>query len=169
MLLAYQADALLAIQEEAVQRFADYRRAFNQRQGSLVEMARREHLILATDHLAYFAHWITPDGNPKRYDTHFFLATAPTDQEALYDQLETSEGVWIRPADALERFQQHDFPLAFPTFHQLRDLSAFSSTHEALTTTTTRYVPTRQPILTQKDGKPYVYLPEDPLNLWAMR
>jgi len=169
VLLAYQQGELLAIHGAAVNRFTAYRQAFNQRQGSLVEMAHNEHLTFATDRLAYFAHWITPEGTPKRFDTHFFLATAPVAQEALFDQLETSEGIWIRPGDALQRFEQHSFPLAFPTFHQLRDLAVFANVHEALTAATTRYVPTRQPIVTQKDGKPHVYLSEDPLNVWAIR
>src|SRR5690242_13832590 len=59
ILLAYQADKLLAIPELEVERFGRYRKAFNERKGSLVEMAHTEHLTLATDLLDYFAHWIT--------------------------------------------------------------------------------------------------------------
>ncbi|HEU5228904.1 MAG TPA: hypothetical protein VFU49_13895 [Ktedonobacteraceae bacterium] len=168
VLLAYRDGAMLTILEERVARFADYRQAFNERKGSLVEMARAEQLVLATDHLAYFAHWITPEGLPKRYDTHFFLATAPLEQEAAYDRLETSDGVWIRPAEALDRFQRREIPIAFPTFHQLRDLSAFRTVQEALDAASSRYVTMHLPILTQKDGKPHVYLPEDADKPWKL-
>ena len=105
---------------------------------------------------------------PKRYDTHFFLATAPLAQEAAYDRLETSDGVWIRPADALDRFKRGEIPIAFPTFHQLRDLSAFRTVQEALDAAALRHVATHMPILTQKDGKPHVYLPEDSNNAWKI-
>ena len=166
VLLAHRAGTVLAIDEESVERFATYRQAFNDRKGSLVELAQAEHLTLATNSLAYFAHWITPEGLPKRFDTHFFLASAPAEQEALYDNLETSDGVWINPQDAITRFQQQQFPIAFPTFHQLRDLSPFRVVKDALQATTARYVATHMPILTQKDGATYVSLPETPDILW---
>src|SRR5579884_1939279 len=147
VLLAYHDGSLLAIDQQRAERFATYRQAFNQRQGSLLEMARRESLVLATDQLVYCAHWITPEDLPKRYDTHFFLAKAPAQQEAIYDQLETSEGVWIEPETALERFATGAFPIAFPTYHQLRALSAFSSTVEALQAAALRPIVTQQPRL----------------------
>ncbi len=170
ILLAYpreHADQLLSIDEETDARFADYRRAFNERQGSLVEMARAEGLKLATDRLVYCAHWITPEGLPKRFDTYFFLAAVPAGQQALYDRLETSEGVWVRPGDALERYERGVFPVAFPTFHQLRDLRAYESVRQALEAP--RVVPLHMPTLVYKDGKPHhVYLPEEPERAWTL-
>jgi 8-oxo-dGTP pyrophosphatase MutT (NUDIX family) len=169
ILLAYQGKQMLAVNKEVAQRFAAYRQAFNQRKGSLVDLAHQERLKLATDHLAYFAHWITPEGLPKRYDTHFFLAVAPVEQEAVYDQLETSDGMWIQPVIALERFSAGTFPLAFPTYHQLRDLANYSSVQEALYVATTHYIPTHKPLLKSIDGIPHVYLPEDPENAWNIQ
>ena len=166
VLLAHREGAVLAVNEEMVARFANYRQAFNERKGSLVEMARAEHLVLAMNSLAYFAHWITPEGMPKRFDTHFFLASAPAQQEAIYDNLETSDGVWIRPKDAIERSQQGTFPIAFPTFHQLRDLSAFRTVQDAIQATATRYVPTHIPMLTIQNGVAHVSLPEEPEFVW---
>ncbi len=166
VLLAHREGTVLAVNEETVARFADYRQAFNERRGSLVQMARAEHLVLAMNSLAYFAHWITPEGMPKRFDTHFFVASAPAQQEAIYDNLETSDGTWIRPKDAIERSQGGTFPIAFPTFHQLRDLSAFSTVQEVLAVTATRYVPTHTPEITRQDGVAHVSLPEDPQFVW---
>ena len=103
VLLAYQGANVLAVNEANLERFVAYRQAFNERKGSLVEMARTEQLVLAADRLNYFAHWITPEGMPKRFDTHFFVTTAPAEQQAAHDHLETSEGIWIAPAEALAR------------------------------------------------------------------
>lgn len=168
VLLAYRNKRILAVDQDAVTRFETYRLALNERRELLSTIVQTEHLILATDALTYFAHWITPEGMPKRFDTHFFLAVAPTEQEALYDQLETSEGFWFQPAEVIERFQRREIPVAFPTFHQLKDLSAFKSVQDALEAANTRYVPTHMPALTEKEGKPYVYLPEDPDNAWML-
>src|SRR5436305_10737925 len=166
VLLAYRAEQILAISEEDVARFNNYRQEFNQRNGSLIEMVRAENLRLATDRLGYFAHWITPEGMPKRFDTHFFLTTAPSEQQAAHDRLETSEGIWISPTEALARFERKEFPLVFATIYQLRELAAFGSVQEALDSTTKQHVPTRLPVLKQEGGKTRVFLQEDVANAW---
>ena len=166
ILLAYHAETLLAIPEQEIERFDAYRKAFNERKGSLIEMAHTEHLTLATDLLDYFAHWITPEGMPKRFDTHFFLTTAPDEQQAAHDRLETSEGIWISPAEALARFEHKEFPLVFATIYQLRELAAFGSVQEALESTTKQHVATRIPVLSQEGGKTRVFLQEDVDNAW---
>src|SRR5207244_996906 len=142
-LLAYQVEKLLAIPEQEVERFDAYRKAFNERKGSLVEMAHAEHLILATDLLDYFAHWITPEGMPKRFDTHFFLTTAPNEQQAAHDRLETSEGIWISQTEAMARFERKEFPLVFATIYQLRELALSGNVQEVLESTGEQHVPTR--------------------------
>ena len=49
------------------------------------DLMAREKLVPALDALVPFAHWITPDFVPKRFDTHFFLALAPADQALAHD------------------------------------------------------------------------------------
>lgn len=166
VLLAYQGNEVLAVNDANIARFAAYRQAFNERQGSLVEMARAEHLTLATERLSYFAHWVTPEGMPKRFDTHFFLATAPAEQQAAHDRLETSEGIWIAPAEALARAERNEFPLVFATLHQLHELAAFTSVAEALQATAP--VKTHMPVLVERDGQFHVHLPGDENNSWAV-
>ena len=168
VLLAYRGGAILSIPEEQVAHFDAYRQGFQKRAGSLVEMAHAENLMLAVDHLGYFAHWITPEGMPKRFDTHFFITTAPAEQSAEYDRVETSEGIWIAPSEALERFERNEFPLVFATIRQLRELAAFGSVKEALEHCATAHVPTRIPLLAQEDGKVRVYLPEEANNTWEV-
>lgn len=52
--------------------------------------------------LAYCAHWVTPKGLPRIFDTRFFLAALPPGQEALSDGLgELVSMRWARPAAAL--------------------------------------------------------------------
>lgn len=168
VLLAYRDGEIVPIPEQQVAHFDSYRQAFQHRLGSLEEMARAERLVLATDRLGYFAHWITPEGMPKRFDTHFFITTAPAEQQAAHDRLETSEGLWIAPAEALARFERDEFPLVFATIYQLRELAAFDSVKAALDHCAAHRVPTRIPMLVQEDGKARVFLQEDEGNTWEV-
>jgi len=62
----------------------------------------KEKLFLALDQLHYYAHWITPEARSERFDTRFFLARHPGEQEASSDQQETTVGLWLTPQKALE-------------------------------------------------------------------
>jgi 8-oxo-dGTP pyrophosphatase MutT (NUDIX family) len=170
VLLAYFDRDMLAIDETNKGRYEVYRQGFNNRTGSLIEMAQTEKLVLATERLNYFAHWITPEveGMPKRFDTHFFVTTAPEEQQAAYDQLETSEGVWITPAGALARSKDNDFPLVFPTVHQLQELATCSSVAEVLAMTSQTRVKVRMPVAVKQDGQTQIYLSEDGQNMWPI-
>ena len=64
----------------------------------------RDHdAVLDAGALAPFAHWITPEPAPRRYDTWFFVAPAPDGHAYEHDDDETVASEWIRPADALDR------------------------------------------------------------------
>ncbi|WP_207536854.1 NUDIX hydrolase [Sabulicella rubraurantiaca] len=79
-----------------------------------------------------FAHWITPHYSPKRFDTHFFLAQAPGDQEAVHDGYEAVEAVWVRPAEAVAEAEAGKRRLVFATRLNLLRLAKHGSAAEAL-------------------------------------
>ena len=82
--------------------------------------------------LTLFSHWITPPSEPRRYNTHFFLAIAPPDQAALADASEMHDGIWIAPRAALERRHAGSLHLVYPTIKHLERLQAYGSVEEAL-------------------------------------
>jgi 8-oxo-dGTP pyrophosphatase MutT (NUDIX family) len=127
ILLAYRADgSLLSLGDPAEEeRFSEYRRALNAGELSLFELCQREALTLACDRVWYFAHWITPVGPPRRYDTRFFLAPSPPEQVPLHDAAETIASEWIRPADALARYEAKEIELVLPTLRTLRAIGQF--------------------------------------------
>lgn len=168
VLLAYQDERMLAINPGNLEQFAAYRRAFHERRGSLLTMAQTMGLVLATDRLHYFAHWVTPEGMPRRFDTHFFVTTAPEEQEAAHDRLETSDGLWIAPGEALARAGRDEFPIVFATIHQLHDLAAFGHVSELLQASSTTPVRTHAPVLVERDGQFHVHLPEDSEHTWTV-
>lgn len=84
-------DAQLAAQREPLRRG----------ERDFAQLCRDHGLQLATDRLAYIAHWVTPIGLPKRFDTRFFLAVLPQGQDSAHDTVETVDQVWLPPARIL--------------------------------------------------------------------
>ena len=114
-------------------RFARWRDRLNRGEpGAFQAMFREEGLRLATDRLAYVSHWITPLGQPKRYDTRFFVARAPIDQQALHDGYETVQSAWIRPEVALERLAEGRLRLISPTRKNLEGIAGHACTESIL-------------------------------------
>jgi 8-oxo-dGTP pyrophosphatase MutT (NUDIX family) len=88
-------------------------------------------LILATDELHVFSHWVTPPGSPRRYDTWFFVAAAPPGRYE-HDNAELIASAWIRPADALAAADRGEMDLVFPTRKSLEVLADFASAADVL-------------------------------------
>ncbi len=61
-------------------------------------LLREAGLVLRTDALGFAAHWITPEVEPRRYDTFFFTALLPSGQEADAETTEADVADWMRPA-----------------------------------------------------------------------
>lgn len=98
----------------------------------LAEVCAEEEIVPAVDQVHYFAHWITPEGAPRRYDTRFFVAAAPPDQVPAHDEGETIATEWIRPADALARHRDGGIELIFPTIRNLQAIGRFETAAELL-------------------------------------
>jgi 8-oxo-dGTP pyrophosphatase MutT (NUDIX family) len=82
--------------------------------------------------LALFSQWITPPVFKRRYNTHFFTAVASPDQSAIADALETHDGVWVAPRDALEKCELGEFRMVYPTIKHVERLAEFQSTSELM-------------------------------------
>jgi len=114
-------------------RFESWRDRLNAGESAVLEaMCREEEIQLDADQLAYVSHWITPVGQPRRYNTRFFVARVPPDQEALHDGFETIESAWIRPEDALDRYADGKLNLISPTFKNLEAIAGYTSTESLL-------------------------------------
>jgi 8-oxo-dGTP pyrophosphatase MutT (NUDIX family) len=163
VLLAWRAEAPLVIEAEDQTRFARYRAELQEGRATLVDIAAREGLRLATDTLMYWAHWITPEALPRRFDTYFFLVEAPTGQVAEHDELEVTDGLWIAPSEALARHAQGGLPLVFATIHQLRALAVPGDLASIRARFTGREPEAIMPLATPTpDGGFLVKLPGDP-------
>ncbi len=101
------------------------------RKRPFVELLENEDLHIPADAIAYYGHWITAPGRPRRFDTRFFLAVAPEGQEGSNDAVETVHDVWITPREALERGARGEIELVPATQSTLSDLRQFRTAREA--------------------------------------
>lgn len=112
-----------------------------------------EGLVLALDLLVPFAHWITPIGMPKRFDTLFFMARAPEDQLGAHDGYESVDSVWVTPQQALNDTKTGRFKLVFATERNLMKLGENPTVDAALEASRTNRMITVTPEIIPGEGK----------------
>lgn len=142
--------------------FERHREACQRDNRAFWDMVRAERLTLATDRLRYFAHWITPEERPIRFDTRFFVAETMAGQEARADGHEIVDVRWLSPAEALAARERREISLRVPTMKNLGLFAEASSVAEALRAAGERTVPTIRPRLLQEGGRERSLLPGDP-------
>jgi 8-oxo-dGTP pyrophosphatase MutT (NUDIX family) len=161
LLLAYDASSrpvdpgLLALARER-------RPACRADSGVFVQLLEALRLTLATERLAYWAHWITPEERPVRYDTRFFVAAALPDQTPEPDGLETVGWRWLAPADALGRHEAGELTLPFPTQRILASLAPPPDVEALLRTARDVTVRPVRPRVVREAGRDRILLPDDP-------
>ena len=122
---------------------------------ALADLARTEQLNLAADRLVYFSRWITPAISPRRYDTRFFLAELPTGQTAGHCQIETVDGVWVEPREALARFRRDELPMMFVTSEHVKRLSEYPDADALLSVARSKRTRAVRPSIDERN-EPYL-------------
>jgi 8-oxo-dGTP pyrophosphatase MutT (NUDIX family) len=155
--------ALLAGDPEEEARFVAERAAVNAGTRRFLDLCRDEQLRLMVGDVHYFAHWITPKGAPRRFDTRFFVAAAPPGQKAAHDAGETIAETWITPQDALAGHREGVFEMIFPTIRNLQAISRFNTSAELLAAAAaaSRSVPTIEPRVVADGNGVRIVLPGD--------
>jgi 8-oxo-dGTP pyrophosphatase MutT (NUDIX family) len=148
--------------EEA--RFAAARAEVNAGRRRFLDLCRDEGLRLTVGDIHYFAHWITPRGAPRRYDTRFFVAAAPPGQIAAHSAGETIAEVWISPDDALARHRAGEIEIIFPTIRSLQAIGRFATSTELLAAAAraSSAVPSIEPKVVPDGNGVRIVLPGDP-------
>ena len=89
-------------------------------------------LRLAADEVYVLAHWITDRDLPRRFDVPFLVARMPEGQQAVADESEQFEPVWLSPAQALARHAADQLFMLFPTVRTLERLRSYGSVDAVL-------------------------------------
>lgn len=108
------------------------RQALVARELSFAEFLDRRGLRLRSDLLGAWARWITPEFEPRRYDTWFFVAALPEGQRTRNASTEADRTVWIRPAEAAAGYDRGELLMMPPTISTLRSLEPYGSAAQAL-------------------------------------
>ena len=131
-ILLAQDERNLPVDPERANSFEHLREPLNA--GSLLfsEFLEKENLFIPAQEIAYYRHWITAPGRPRRFSTRFFVACAPEGQHGAHDRSETVHSVWISPREAIERGKRGEIELIFPTRSTLSDLAAMQTPRAVL-------------------------------------
>jgi 8-oxo-dGTP pyrophosphatase MutT (NUDIX family) len=118
-------------------------------------------MLLTLDELVPYAHWITPEGMPKRFDTWFFLAAAPPEQAGAHDGKESTDSIWVSPREALAGGESGRFKLPFPTTRNLIKLGKHRTVRDALDDATGKPIVTVMPVMTRDNGGRQLRIPAE--------
>ncbi|MGW7573023.1 NUDIX hydrolase [Streptomyces sp. NPDC054765] len=125
---------------------------------SFADFLGRRGLVLRSDLLGAWARWITPEFEPRRYDTWFFVAALPEGQRTLpqgpsaiprpplgatggtptgpadtpIPPGEADLALWIRPKEAAAGYDRGELLMMPPTIATLRSLQPYATSADVL-------------------------------------
>jgi 8-oxo-dGTP pyrophosphatase MutT (NUDIX family) len=104
----------------------------DERAAAVRETREEVGLVLDPADLVAWARWVTPAGEPRRFDTHFFAVRAPAAAEPVVDGVELVRAFWAEPGEALRRRDRGEWRIIPPTAFNLLRLAAAGSVDTAL-------------------------------------
>ncbi len=163
VLLARSNGRIVTIDGDSAKRLAAHRHNLLAGTTSFADIISTEGLRLAIDELTYFAHWVTPEVEIKRFDTRFFVARAPEGQTPVHDDGETIHSEWLDPAEAIERSRGEEIALPPPTWTTLSALAKFDSIDAVVQWARGKPIPRVQPGFLKRGDETLLLYPGDPL------
>lgn len=161
ILLAREKGSDELISAERLLALEQYREVLSKDEMGILEFLEKENLTLACDCVHRYAHWITPEGMPKRFDTHFFIARAPEDHLGAHDGSESVDSIWISPGKLLKESDDGKWTVIFPTRCNILMLGESGDVDEAIQRSRDRKIVTVQPWVEERDDGPFLCIPPE--------
>lgn len=139
---------------------ADQRRRVEAHEVAFTAVLSALGVAIDVDLIRPWARWITPAGEPRRYDTHFYVAALPRGSRPDSETTEASHGGWITPTRALSKHGRGQRPMLAPTVVALDELAGFTTVDDVLAASSLRSLAPVRPELTTADGLITVRLPD---------
>jgi 8-oxo-dGTP pyrophosphatase MutT (NUDIX family) len=121
---------------------------------SFSALVARRGLVLRTDLLSYWAHWVTPEFEPRRYDTRFFVARMPAGQRTRDVSGEADRAHWMSAAEAARGAADGTMEMLPPTSVTLAEIAAYGTVSDLLDASSDRAITTVRPGVEIVDGEP---------------
>jgi 8-oxo-dGTP pyrophosphatase MutT (NUDIX family) len=99
---------------------------------ALREVEEETGVVLGIDDLGLWDAWTTPEFEPRRYRTWFFVARLPEGQDPRELSTESASVHWVSAAAALAKVDAGEWAMLPPTYLSMRRLGTFSSVAEVL-------------------------------------
>ena len=115
--------------------------------------------MLRADLVRPWAHWVTPEPEPVRFDTWFFVAALPSGQEATGHLAEGDKTAWLRPADAISAARDGSISLLPPTATTLSEFTTCGDLADILGRR--RTVAPVQPRMVVEDDEAWLLIPDE--------
>jgi 8-oxo-dGTP pyrophosphatase MutT (NUDIX family) len=126
---------------------------------TLPGLLARRGLAVRADLLVPWTRWITPEPEPRRFDTWFFAAALPAGQEATGHLAEADKTTWLRPADAISAARAGTISLLPPTAATLNEFTGCADLTDILGRR--RTVAPVQPRMVVEDGEAWLLIPDE--------
>jgi 8-oxo-dGTP pyrophosphatase MutT (NUDIX family) len=126
---------------------------------TLPGLLARRGLAVRADLLVPWTRWITPEAEPRRFDTWFFAAALPAGQEATGHLAEADKTAWLRPADAISAARGGTISLLPPTAATLNEFTKCGDLADILGRR--RTVAPVQPRMVVEDGEAWLLIPDE--------
>ncbi|MBA3311183.1 MAG: NUDIX hydrolase [Nocardioidaceae bacterium] len=130
---------------------------------AFADLLEQRGLVLRTDLLAAWAHWITPEFEPRRYDTRFFVAVIPPGQLTRDVSGEADTETWMRPQDAVAGVDGGTMAMLPPTYITIAEMGRFATAAEAIAAADGRVIAAVVPGVEVVDGEGFLIVPDEVL------
>ncbi len=129
---------------------------------TLAELLARRGLVLRADLLVPWARWITPDGEPRRFDARFFAAALPDGQQAVGHEAEADHRRLAAPGRRHRAAKAGEISLLPPTATTLNDFASAVAAGAGLAgiLAERRVIEPVQPRLVLEDGAAWLVIPD---------
>lgn len=137
------------------------RAALADHRAALAALLHGRGLVLRSDLVHAWSRWITPEFEPRRYDTRFFVAALPDGQRARDVSGEADEVLWARPRDVLAAAERGEMTLMPPTRVTLTELTGYDTVAAVLDAAGGRAIEAQLPWVDVHPEGVELVLPED--------
>jgi 8-oxo-dGTP pyrophosphatase MutT (NUDIX family) len=116
------------------------RQALEARELSFTAFLDQRGLVLRSDLLGVWSAWCTPEFEPRRFRTWFFVAALPPGQRTRDVSSESSSVTWMSAADACDAVDVGDVGMMPPTYLTCLEVSQHATPDDLLVAATGRVV-----------------------------